>query len=92
MKILIPFRGDSVPQAALPQADRLAKALDGEVVLVALGKFPEIANRRKGKGREPEHKAKEIARMFEGRVRERLEPADDAVRGILQAADEETRT
>jgi nucleotide-binding universal stress UspA family protein len=89
MKILVPFRGEFVPRAAFPEAGRLARVLDSDVVLVAVGYRPEGRARRKDGKRDLEQEAGNPTRESDGRVRERIEPAGDPVRGIVHAAREE---
>ena len=90
MKIMLPFGGDSIPKAALPQANRLANAMDGEVVLVAVAEAAKKASRGNPRGPAPKARSKGGHEALGGRVTQRLEASSDAVRGILHAAEAES--
>ncbi|HEY7268963.1 MAG TPA: universal stress protein [Dehalococcoidia bacterium] len=92
MKIMVPFRGESIPEAALPEASRLADAMDGDIVLVAVAQPPKRARRghTEAPRPKPRARAKKAPDDYDGRVKQRLEPSADPVSGIIHAAEEES--
>ena len=88
--VLVPLDRTPATKSALPAAERIARELGADVVLLAIGELPETPEQK----HEGEAQARRIfakARPhFEGlHVRERTDLQPDAAAAILVAVDEE---
>jgi nucleotide-binding universal stress UspA family protein len=88
--LLVPLDRTPSTKEALPAAERMARDLGAEVVLLAIGELPETPE-QKDEGMAQARRIFAAARPhFDGlTVRERTDLQDDAVDAILAAVEEE---
>lgn len=88
--LLVPLDRTPSTREALPAAERMARDLGAEVVLLAIGELPETPE-QKDEGMAQARRIFAVARPhFDGMtVRERTDLQDDAVAAILAAVEEE---
>lgn len=88
--LLVPLDRTPSTKKALPAAERMARDLRADVVLLAIGELPETPE-QKDEGMVQAHRIFAAARPhFDGlAVRERTDLQDDAVAAILAAVEEE---
>ena len=88
-KLLIPIDDSEMTDAALDLADRLARGLDAEAVLVYVTELPETSAQQTDTNRSAEALLERARRRLTAPSRIRVENAGDPTRGILRAAEEE---
>jgi nucleotide-binding universal stress UspA family protein len=88
--VLVPLDRTLATKAALPAAERIARDLGADVVLLAIGELPETPEQT-DEGKAQALRIFAAARPhFDGlEVRERTDLQDDAAAAILAAVDEE---
>jgi nucleotide-binding universal stress UspA family protein len=89
MKVLVPIDQSAESEAALPDAQRLAREPDGEIVLVSVGELPETSEHEAQARGTLQDRLDQVAASMDAPVRTRVELAGDPVRGILEVAREE---
>lgn len=88
-KILVPLDGTELSESALPLADRLATALDAELVLVSVSQLSETSAQAQATERTVGEYLERASTRVSRPARSYVEQAGEPVRGILEVVEAE---